>query len=177
MRWAGIGLAAALVAASPGMSAEAKLIGKFARWDAAVVGTGKARTCYISSLPRKSKGKFRKRGEASVTIAHWPKRGRFNEITVVAGFRYRKKSEVVVLVGRKGFRLFTQGGKAWAYTGDDARLVRAMRAGASMRVTGVSSRGTRIVDTYALKGFSRALAAISKACPRTRSKRKRRKKR
>ncbi len=177
MRWTGATLIVALVAASPGASAESKLIGKFAGWDAAVAGVGRARTCYISSLPRKSRGKYNKRGETSVTIAHWPRRRRFNEITVVAGYRLKKKYEVVILIGRKGFRLFTQGGRAWAYAGDDARLVRAMKAGASMKVTGISGKGTRTIDTYPLKGFTKALATISKACPRIRAKRKQRKRR
>ena len=178
MMWrAGILALAAMIAASNGAGAETKLIGKFEGWDAATGGTGKARTCYISSLPKKSSGKYKKRGEASITIAHWPMRKRFNEITVVGGYRYKKKSEVAVLIGRTVFRLFTQGGRAWAYAGDDAKLVRAMKAGASMTVTGASTRGTRTVDTYSLKGITKALAAIGKACPRVRSKRKPRKRR
>lgn len=177
MRRTGMAALAAILVASPGVGAETKLLGKFAGWDAAATGAGKSRTCYISSLPSKSSGKYRKRGEASITIAHWPKRRRFDEVTVVAGYRYKKKSEVAVLIGGTGFRLFTQGGKAWAYAGDDAKLVRAMKAGASMRVTGVSGKGTRTVDTYSLKGIAKALAAIGKACPRGRSKRKRRRKR
>ncbi len=177
MRRAALAGLAALMSASPGVAAETKLIGKFAGWDAAASGAGKDRTCYISSLPGKSSGKYKKRGEVSITIAHWPKRRRFNEITVVAGYRYKKKSEVAVLIGGTGFRLFTKGERAWAYAGDDAKLVRAMKAGASMIVTGVSGKGTRTVDIYSLKGITKALAAIGKACPRVRSKQKRRKKR
>lgn len=177
MRRAGMAALAALLVTSPSLAGKTKLIGTFAGWDAAAGGTGKDRTCYISSLPGKSKGKYRKRGETSITIAHWPNRRRFNEITVVAGYRYKKKSEVAVLIGRTGFRLFTGGGRAWAYAGDDAKLVRAMKTGASMIVSGVSGRGTRIVDTYSLKGITKALAAIAKACPRGRPKRGRRKKR
>ena len=177
MRWAGIAALAALITASPGVTAQTRLIGKFAGWDAAASGAGKDRTCYISSLPSKSKGKYNKRGEASLTIAHWPNRRRFNEVTVVAGYRYKKKSEVAVLIGGASFRLFTKGQRAWAYAGDDAKLVRAMKAGASMIVSGVSGRGTRTVDTYSLKGITKALAAIAKACPRGKPKRGRRKKR
>lgn len=177
MRWAGIAALTALIAASPGLGAETKLIGTFDGWDAAAGGAGKDRTCYISSLPSKSRGKYKKRGETSITIAHWPMRRRFNEITVVAGYRYKKKSEVAVLIGATGFRLFTKGQRAWAYAGDDAKLVRAMKAGASMRVSGVSAKGTRTVDTYSLKGITKALAAIAKACPRGKPKRGRRKKR
>ncbi|MHA1538061.1 MAG: invasion associated locus B family protein [Alphaproteobacteria bacterium] len=173
----GIAALSVLLTATPGMAAEVKLIGKFAGWDAAAGGTGKSRTCYISSLPSKSKGKYKKRGEASLTIAHWPKRRRFNEVTIVAGYRYKKKSEAVVRIARANFRLFTKGQRAWAYAGDDARLVRAMKAGSVMVVIGISAKGTRTADTYSLKGISKALAAIGKACPRRRPKRGRRKRR
>ena len=168
---------AALIVAGTSANAETKLLGKFAGWDAAASGVGKSRTCYISSLPGKTRGKIKRRAEASLTIAHWPLRKRFNEITVVAGYRLKKKSEVAVSIGGAAFRLFTKGQRAWAYAGDDAKLVRAMKAGASMNVSGVSARGRRIIDTYSLKGITKALAAIGKACPRIRSKRRQKKRR
>ncbi|MDX1424550.1 MAG: invasion associated locus B family protein, partial [Kiloniellales bacterium] len=46
----------------------------------------------------------------------------------------------------------------------DQAIVKAMRAGSSMVVKGTSSRGTVTTDTYSLLGFSKAYAAISKAC-------------
>ena len=40
----------------------------------------------------------------------------------------------------------------------------AMRSGAKMIVTGVSSRGTKTIDTYSLSGISAAHKAIGTAC-------------
>jgi invasion protein IalB len=145
-------------------AAETKLISKHADWDASQRAVGKERVCYISSLPKKSTGKYKKRGEASVIVAHWPKRKRWAEITVNAGYKYKPKSEVVIRIGGTDLRLFTNGEQAYAYKGEDAKIVRAMRAGASMIVVGVSSKGTRTVDTYSLKGISAALKAIDGEC-------------
>jgi hypothetical protein len=155
-------LAAVLAAAHA--AAEAKLISKHTDWDASQRTVGKERVCYVSSLPKKSTGKYNKRGEASVIIAHWPKRKRWAEVTVNAGYKYKPKSEVVIRIGGADHRLFTNGEQAYAYKGEDTKLVRAMRAGASMIVVGVSSRGTRTVDTYSLKGISAALKAIDAEC-------------
>jgi hypothetical protein len=164
-----------ILATAPAAAAEAKLISKHADWDASQRRVGKERVCYISSLPKKSRGKYKKRGEASVIVAHWPKRKRWAEVTVNAGYRYKPKSEVVIRIGGADHRLFTSGGQAYAYKGEDGKLVRAMRAGASMIVVGVSSKGTRTVDTYSLKGISAALKAIDAECRGKKGKRKGRK--
>jgi invasion protein IalB len=39
-----------------------------------------------------------------------------------------------------------------------------MKNGARVKVKSTSSRGTKITDTYSLIGFTKALAAIDKAC-------------
>jgi hypothetical protein len=158
-----VATAAVLVAGHP-LAAETKLLSKHADWDASVRTIGKERVCYVSSLPKKSSGKYKKRGEASVIVADWPKRKRWGEVTVNAGYKYRPKSEVIIRIGDVDHRLFTNGEQAFTYKGEDAKLVRAMRAGRRMIVVGVSSRGTRTVDTYSLKGISAALKAIDEEC-------------
>ena len=112
------------------------MLGKHNAWDASVRNVGKEKVCYISSLPKKSSGKYKKRGEASVIIAHWPKRKRWGEITINAGYRYKKKSEVLVRIGGVDHRLFTDGQQAFAYQNEDRKLLRAMRAGAQMAIGG-----------------------------------------
>lgn len=157
-------MAAAVFLAGHAAAAESRLISKHADWDASLRTAGKERICYIASLPKKSTGKYKKRGEVSVIVAHWPKRKRWAEVTVNAGYRYKPKSEVAVRIGGVDHRLFTSGGQAYAYKGEDAKLVAAMRAGATMTIVGVSSKGTRTVDTYSLKGISAALKAIDAEC-------------
>ncbi len=43
-------------------------------------------------------------------------------------------------------------------------MVQAMRRGRKMVVRGLSTRGTKTVDTYQLAGFTAAHKAIGKAC-------------
>ncbi|MFQ5567926.1 MAG: invasion associated locus B family protein, partial [Paracoccaceae bacterium] len=63
------------------------------------------------------------------------------------------------------FTLFTEGENAWAPSGkDDSALVDAFRRGAKAKVEGVSSRGTRTVDTFSLSGFTAALEAAAELC-------------
>jgi hypothetical protein len=167
----GIAVAATLLACAAA-GAETRLLAKHADWDASLRSVGKERVCYISGLPKKSTGKYKRRGEVSVIVAHWPKRKRWAEVTVNAGYRLKAKSEVVIRIAGVDHRLFTAGQQAYAYKGEDAKLVRAMRAGAAMIIVGVSAKGTRTVDTYSLKGISAALKAIDGECRGKAGKRK-----
>lgn len=173
MRPAPILIAAIAALLAPVLSAaETQLISKHADWDASRRMVGKERVCYISSLPKKSTGKYKKRGEVSVIVAHWPKRKRWAEITVNAGYRFKPKSEVVIRIGGADHRLFTEGQQAYAYKGEDGKIVGAMRSGASMIIVGVSSKGTQTVDSYSLNGISAALKAIDDECRGKGKKRK-----
>jgi len=159
-----IAAAVALLTAGHTFAADAKLISKHGVWDASVRTVGKERVCYVSSLPKKTTGKYKKRGEASVIIAHWPKRKHWGEITVNAGYRFKPKSEVLIRIGTKDYRLFTNGEQAYAYKGEDATIVAAMRAGSEMTIAGESAKGTRTADTYSLDGISAAIKAIDGEC-------------
>lgn len=151
-------------ALAPARAAD-KFLGAFDAWDAAVTAVGKTKACYMTSLPKKAEGKYKKRGETSVIVTHWPGRKMYNVVSVVAGYAYGKNAEVQVAIGGKKFTLYGQGERAWADSAkDDRALARAMRGGATMIVRGVSSRGTKTKDTYSLKGVSAAFAAINKAC-------------
>lgn len=140
-------------------------IGTFDSWSAHVDGKGKARTCWIYSEPTKDEGKYAKRGRIYVLVTHRPGEGTTNQVQFTAGYDYKDGSAVEVEIAGKAFELFTNGDSAWARDkAGDAALVAAMRAGSTMVVTGVSSRGTTTKDTYSLAGISAAHDAIGKAC-------------
>lgn len=71
-----------------------------------------------------------------------------------------------IQIGNKTIdKLFTDGTMAWTINGQvDAELIKEMKRGSRMIVTGTSSRGTQTKDTYSLKGFNKAYMAISKKC-------------
>ncbi len=162
-------LLASMIAAAPwaGAAAEEKILGVFNAWEAWASAVGKNKVCFMSSLPRKSAGKYKKRGEASVIVTHWPGRKRYDEVSVVAGYSYKKESQVDIVIDGKSFDLYTDADRAWRYSKqEDLQLVRAMRKGKAMVVRGVSTRGTRTRDTYSLAGFTAAHKAINRACGR-----------
>ena len=70
-----------------------------------------------------------------------------------------------MLIDANLFDLYTNGDAAWASTVDvDAAIVKAMKTGKSLSVTGTSWKGTETTDIYSLVGVSKALEKIDTAC-------------
>ncbi len=157
--------ALALVLPAPVQAQEAKLIDSFGDWEAYREPDGGKTVCYIGSQPKKSRGKYKKRGKVYILVTHRPAEKSLGVVSFKAGYTYQKTSEVDVSIGKTTFRLFTDAGHAFAYDDKaDKNLVKAMARGARMVVRGTSARGTKTTDTYSLKGFTAALKAINKAC-------------
>lgn len=157
-------VSAAAISVSPYAHAAQQNLGSFQDWTAFSDGADK-RICYIGSLPQKAEGNYTRRGDTYVLATHRPAENVFGEISVEAGYTFKPGSEVEVNIDGQTFRLFTQGGNAWAYDEKaDQELVAAMKAGSRMVVKGTSSRGTLTTDTYSLAGFTAAFEAIDQAC-------------
>ena len=164
-----MGMAAAMVMLS-GLSAQAaepKRMLSEKDWEAFRVDGDKGRTCFISSLPTKSKGKYdpNNRGEVRVFVSHGPGKAERNVVQFTAGYKHKKHSDVTVNIDGRKFTLFTIEGRAYAESEeDDIAMIRAMKRGNKMTVVGTSSRGTKTTDTYSLSGFTKTKNLIDKTC-------------
>lgn len=147
-------------------AAAPKRLGTYKDWSALMLVQGGEKQCYMVSLPKSMAPKGVKRGEVSLLVTHWPARKIVNEVSVVTGYSYKKGSDVKAKIKKsKTFTMFTSEDRAWANNADeDKAMVKALKAGATVTVTGTSSRGTKTTDVYSLSGFSAAYRSISKAC-------------
>ena len=154
------------VAALPAAQAQGiKRVGSFGDWSAFQFSEDGNPACYMSSEPTKASGDYTKRGEIFAIVTHRPAEKRIGEVSIIAGYAYKKDSTVAVAIGKQKFELFTQEDGAWALdAASDKKLIQAMRKGNRMVVKGTSTRGTVTTDTYSLKGFTKAYRAIGKAC-------------
>ena len=76
-----------------------------------------------------------------------------------------KPLPVEVIIRDNQYKFFTLENRAWLADGQNGKkLIKDMKNGARIHVKSVSNRGTKITDTYSLIGFTKALAAIDKAC-------------
>lgn len=142
------------------------LIGTFDSWNAYYFMDNGNKVCFMSAAPKEQKGiGNRKRGEVLLFITHWPADNTKNVVSISTGYPYAQNSMVKAEIGGKKFDMFTEGEMAWTKDqGTDNALTDAIRRGATLNVTGSSSRGTVTTDVYTLKGSAAAYDAISKSC-------------
>ncbi len=136
-------------------------------WGAYRYDSDGSRICFISSVPIKSKGKYdpKNRGDIRVFVSHGPGKAERDVVQVIAGYRYKPQSDVVLSIDGKRFKLFTIEDRAYAESEeDDRRIIGLMKRGSRMNIIGTSSRGTKTTDTYSLSGFTKTKAVIDKTC-------------
>ncbi len=141
-----------------------KDLGAFGKWQAHSYKESSSKVCNMWSRPTKHVEGGKARGEIFAFITHRPGMKRYHEVSLGMGYPLKEGSDVLVKIGSKTFKFFVHGAVAYALKKDDKTIVKAMRGGNSMIVSGVSKRGTKTKDTYSLSGFSKANNAVNKAC-------------
>jgi len=154
----------ALTLSSQAWAAGFEFLGPQGDWDVFADKKSKATVCYIASVPTE-KSHEKKRGEIYVLITRRKAEGFKDVVSFHQGYPLKKDNDVQVSIGKSKYKLFASGETAWTYESkDDVALVKSMRAGSTMQVNGISTRGTKTKDVYSLKGISAAHAAMKKAC-------------
>jgi hypothetical protein len=144
---------------------DVRVLGAYSNWVAYTFLENGKKVCYMASSPVKEEGKYRVRGDVYAVITHRPWNNTVNEVSLIAGYNFRKNSIVESSVGGDTFVLYAHKDTAWnKEEEDDDKMVETMRKGNKMKVVGTSSRGTKTTDTYSLMGFTKAHQVISKEC-------------
>jgi len=156
----------AWAAAATANAGEPKLEGSFKDWFVYSAGRGANRTCFAVSLPKEMTPTNVTRGKVSFLISNWPAQKKKNEPSIVAGYPYRPMSKATVQIGSDKFDFgLVSAEEAWMEGEmDEVKLLAAMKRGATMSVTGTSTRGTLTRDEYSLSGISAALEKLDSSC-------------
>ena len=159
-------LLVAMLWLAPPVSAKVVEMDSFKDWSVFRDDSGASRVCYMSSVPKKLRGDYDRnnRGETRVFVTHFGSADR-NVVSVLAGYKYQKQSDVTFNVDGKDTMLFTKDNRAYSFNAaDDNTLVTRMKRGNKLVVTGISSRGNKTIDEYSLSGFTKAKALLDKLC-------------
>jgi len=77
------------------------------------------------------------------------------------GYPFKDDSKVVLDIDGKKFNMFTRGTNAWMENpAEETVVVKAMRAGRSMSISGQSRRGTVTKYAYSLSGVTASIKEI-----------------
>ena len=83
----------------------------------------------------------------------------------MAGYPLKVTSPPTAIVGSARTRMYVSQNEAFVKkTGDERSLVKKMRAGANMRVSAMSARGTAVSYDFSLKGVTAALNKAKASC-------------
>jgi Invasion associated locus B (IalB) protein len=152
--------------ATPALADDPVSLGTFDDWESFTYQSGGNPVCYVYSVPKKSdSAKKVKRDPIYFLVTHFPGRKIRGQISTIIGYPFKESSTVTVKVDDASFELYTNGDGAWAAGTDvEAAIVKAMRNGKSLSVTGTSWKGTETTDTYSLMGAGKAIDKIDSAC-------------
>ncbi len=118
--------------------------------------------CYAFVRSKNSVPALPGRGEVVLTVTERPT-GR-DTVAISAGFPYHKDAAVTVQVETAGLDFYTAQSSAFARDGK-AAVTAFMKGEQALARSPGPREGQTVVDTFSLRGFSAAYAAINKACP------------
>ena len=144
---------------------EIKKIGKFKDWEAMIVTEATGKVCFAQSSPILQAPKSNKR-DAKLFIAFRPAEKIINEISVTAGYEFNKNNSITAASGKNKFKFdIKEQGFAWiADTKIEYRMIKRMKKGSRIMITGYNQKGSQTIDHYSLLGFTKAYNATKKAC-------------
>jgi hypothetical protein len=136
-----------------------KSIGKFDDWTAATHSESGQTICYAFTRAQSSAPALPGRGAVVLTVTERSS-GR-DAVAMEAGFSYAPNTTVTLQVDQAGLEFYTSGRNAFARDGKAA----VSAFGKGSRAISRSPGPKEVTDTFSLKGFGAAYAAIAKACP------------
>ena len=89
-----------------------------------------------------------------------------NEISTTAGYEFNKNNSVLATSGNNKFKFdIKQQGFAWMTSNKKEKImVKIMKKGSRIMVTGYNEKGSQTIDHYSLLGFTKAYNTAKKAC-------------
>ena len=144
---------------------EIKKIGKYKDWEAMVVMDAEGKVCFAQSLPILQAPKKNKR-DAKLFVAFRPNDNIKNEVSVTPGYEFNKNNSVIAASGKNKFKFdIKEQGFAWiADNKIELKMIKQMRKGSRIMITGYNQQGSQTIDHYSLLGFTKAYNASRKAC-------------
>lgn len=159
--------AAKSAAAAPAGNPKPSLLGQYEAWSAYTATPNGRKICFAIARPASSLSDppNRPRDHAFAFVASRPAEKVKEEVSILIGYSFKPSSEASLAVGSAKFAMYTQNDSAWVrHSGEEPRLVDAMRKGSDLVIKGTSERGTQTNDTFSLKGISQALDRIAQEC-------------
>tara|TARA_B100001769_G_C21699812_1_gene386373 strand:- start:74 stop:586 length:513 start_codon:yes stop_codon:yes gene_type:complete len=150
---------------SQSLSQEIKKIGKFKDWETMTLNEAGEKVCFAQTKPILQAPKSNKR-EAKLFVTFRPNEKITDEISVTPGYEFNKNNSVTAVSGKYKFKFdIKQSGFAWiADNKIEVKMVRQMKRGSRIMITGYNQKGSQTIDHYSLLGFTKAYDTAKTSC-------------
>ena len=144
---------------------EIKKIGKFKDWEAMVLIDNTGKVCFAQSIPVLQAPKKSAR-EARLFVSFRTTDKISNEISVTAGYEFNNKNSITAKSGKSKYKFdITQEGFAWiADSKLERKMIKTMKRGSRIMITGYNQKGSQTIDHYSLLGFTKAYNSAKTSC-------------
>ena len=147
------------------LSEEIKNIGKFKDWETMILTETGGKVCFAQTKPILQAPKSNKR-EAKLFVTFRPNEKITDEISITPGYEFNKNNSVTAVSGKYKFKFdIKQSGFAWiADNKIEVKMVRQMKRGSRIMITGYNQKGSQTIDHYSLLGFTKAYNSAKTSC-------------
>ena len=154
-----------LLSLMPLKAEELKEIGKYKDWKSMVLVEASGTVCFAQSSPVLQAPKKNKR-DARLFVTFRPNEKIKDEISASPGYEFNKNNSVIATSGKNKIKFdIIQQGFAWiADNKIEKKMVKVMKKGSRIMITGYNQQGSQTIDHYSLLGFTKAYNAAKKAC-------------
>ena len=144
---------------------ELKEIGKYKDWKTMVLVEPSGNVCFAQSSPVLQAPKSNKR-DARLFVTFRPSDKIKDEISASPGYEFNKNNSVTATSGKNKIKFdIIQQGFAWiADNKIEKKMIKVMKKGSRIMITGYNQKGSQTIDHYSLLGFTKAYNAAKSAC-------------
>ncbi len=137
----------------------------FRDWSVFVRETDGEKICFAATEATDKSPKSVNHGDVFFLIATWKSGAAKEQPSLMTGYSLNTKPEPTLRIGSDKWEMYSSENEAFIEAAsEEQRLIRAMRQGADMRISAVSSRGTATSYVISLRGVSAALDRAKAEC-------------
>ena len=154
-----------LILSNVSYSQEVKKIGKYKDWETVVFIDGENKVCLAQSIPILQSPKKSNR-DARLFVSFRPKDKISDEISITSGYEYNKQNSIIAKSGKSKYKFdIAQENFAWiSENKTERKLIKTLKKGSRIMVTGYNKSGSQTIDHYSLLGFTKAYNSAKKNC-------------
>ena len=144
---------------------EVKKMGKHKDWETFIIKSDTGKVCFAQSTPVLQSPKSSLR-DSRLFISFRPGEKITNEISITAGYEFNKKNIVTAVSGKNKYKFdLMQDGFAWMTSKkSEKKMIKTMKKGSRIMITGHNQNGSQTKDHYSLLGFTKAYNATKANC-------------